>query len=94
VDTVTIPSAADHGVDFSSNQKVKGEKRVYVLSYCEALEQWTFTTKENYLRMIKNARETHRFSKVEGFRCTTDVIHYILEHFDVTLDQITCCVDC
>jgi hypothetical protein len=67
---------------------------MYVLSYCEALEQWTFTTKENYQRMIRNAREIHRFSKAEGFQCTADVIYYILEHFDLSLDQITCCVDC
>ena len=67
---------------------------MYVLAYCDTLEQWTFTTKENYQRMIKNAREIHRFSKAEGFQCTADVIYYILEHFDLSLDQITCCVDC
>lgn len=57
---------------------------MYVLSYCETLEQWTFTT---------NAREIHRFSKAEGFACTTDVIHHIIKQFGLTLDQITC-VNC
>lgn len=66
---------------------------MYVLSYCETLEQWTFTTKENYKRMIKNAREIHRFSKAEGFACTTDVINYLRKHFNLHLDQITC-VNC
>jgi hypothetical protein len=63
---------------------------MYVLSYCETLEQWTFTSKENYERMIKNAREIHRFSKAEGFQCTADVIHHIMKLFALTLDQITC----
>ncbi len=63
---------------------------MYVLSYCETLERWTFTTKENHERMIKNAREIHRFSKAEGFQCTTDVLQYITKHFGIHLDRITC----
>jgi hypothetical protein len=63
---------------------------MYVLTYCKTLEQWTFTSKEKYERMIKNAREIHRFSKAEGFACTADVINYIRTQFNLTLDQITC----
>ena len=66
---------------------------MYVLKYSDFLEEWTFTTKENYERRIQNAREIHYFSKRNGFACTADVMHHIMKQFDVTLDQITC-VNC
>ena len=66
---------------------------MYVLTYSNFLEKWTFTTKENYERRIQNAREIHYFSKRDGFQCTADVIHRIMKQFALTLDQITC-VNC
>lgn len=66
---------------------------MYVLTYSDFLEEWTFTTKENHERRIQNAREVHHFSKRDGFQCTTDVINYVRNHFNITLDQITC-VNC
>ena len=66
---------------------------MYVLTYSDFLEEWTLTTKENYERRIQNAREIHYFSKRDGFQCTADVIHYVMKHFDIKLDQITC-VNC
>ncbi len=66
---------------------------MYVLTYSNFLEEWTFTTKENYERRIQNAREIHHFSKRDGFQCTADVIHHIMKQFSLTLDQITC-VNC
>jgi hypothetical protein len=66
---------------------------VYVLKYSDFLEGWIFTTKENYEHRIQNAWEVHHFSKRDGFQCTVDVIHHIMKHFDLNLDQITC-VNC
>ena len=66
---------------------------MYVLTYSNFLEKWTFTTKENYERRIQNAREIHQFSKRDGFACTRDVINYVRKHFNLHLDQITC-VNC
>lgn len=66
---------------------------MYVLTYSDFLEEWAFTSKENYERRIQNAREVYHFTKRGGFQCTVDVINYVRAHFNVPLDQITC-VNC